>query len=36
MWNGTDDAGCRLPAGIYFVQLEAGDLIRTEKVILLK
>jgi hypothetical protein len=36
MWNGTDDAGCRLPAGIYFVQLEAGDLIKTEKVILLK
>ncbi len=36
VWNGTDDAGRKLPAGVYFVQLEAGDYKATEKVILLR
>ncbi len=36
VWNGSDDAGRALPAGVYFVQLERGDLKRTKKVVLLR
>ncbi|MEO0228204.1 MAG: T9SS type A sorting domain-containing protein, partial [candidate division WOR-3 bacterium] len=36
VWDGTDDSGRKLPAGVYFVQLEAGDYKATEKVILLR
>ncbi|MGB9722031.1 MAG: T9SS type A sorting domain-containing protein [bacterium] len=36
IWDGDDDLGRRLPSGVYFVQLEAGDYWQTEKVILLK
>jgi len=35
-WNGTDDAGLKLPAGVYFVQLCAGDYKQVEKVIFVK
>jgi hypothetical protein len=35
-WDGTDDAGHKPPAGIYFVQLEAEDHTALEKVILLR
>ncbi len=35
-WQGDDDSGQRLPAGIYFVRLENDDNILTEKVLLLK
>jgi hypothetical protein len=36
IWNGTDDTGRKVPAGVYFVKFEAGDYTRTEKAILLK
>jgi hypothetical protein len=36
VWNGTDDAGHRLPAGVYFVRLETGGFKQVEKVILLR
>jgi len=35
-WDGTDDSGRRLPAGVYFIRLENGGLKQTEKVILLR
>jgi hypothetical protein len=36
IWDGTDNAGQRLPDGVYFVQLEIQDYRETKKVILLK
>uniref|UniRef100_A0A7C4TC63 T9SS type A sorting domain-containing protein n=1 Tax=candidate division WOR-3 bacterium TaxID=2052148 RepID=A0A7C4TC63_UNCW3 len=36
IWDGTNDFGRRLPAGIYFVRLESNEFKRTEKVILLR
>jgi hypothetical protein len=33
-WNGTDSSNRKLPGGVYFVKLEAGDHSATEKVIL--
>ncbi len=36
MWSGDDDAGRRLPAGVYFIKLQAGDFGRMKKVILLE
>uniref|UniRef100_A0A7C4XL87 T9SS type A sorting domain-containing protein n=1 Tax=candidate division WOR-3 bacterium TaxID=2052148 RepID=A0A7C4XL87_UNCW3 len=36
VWDGTDDSGHRLPAGIYFVRLESNEFKETEKVILLR
>ncbi|MEO0226888.1 MAG: M14 family zinc carboxypeptidase [candidate division WOR-3 bacterium] len=36
VWDGTDDSGRRLPAGVYFVRLEAGDFKKVEKAILLR
>ncbi|MGB9669370.1 MAG: T9SS type A sorting domain-containing protein, partial [Anaerolineales bacterium] len=36
IWYGDEDSGRRLPSGVYFVQLEAGDYRQTEKVILLR
>jgi len=36
IWDGLDDAGRRVPAGVYFVQLEAEGERITEKVILLR
>ncbi len=35
-WSGDDDFGRRLPAGIYFMRLQARNYIETEKVILLR
>ncbi len=34
IWDGTDDRGRKLPHGIYFVQLTAGGLTKTQKIIL--
>ena len=35
VWDGRDDAGRRLGAGIYFVRLDAGSLAATQRVVLL-
>jgi hypothetical protein len=36
IWDGADDSGCRLSAGVYFVRLEADEFDAIEKVILLR
>ncbi|MGB9721485.1 MAG: hypothetical protein ACPL28_08420 [bacterium] len=36
IWYGDDDLGRRLPSGVYFVQLEAGDFKKVKKTILLR
>ncbi len=36
VWDGSDDSGRMLPAGVYFIRLEAGDFRQIEKVILLR
>jgi flagellar hook assembly protein FlgD len=35
-WDGCDDVGRAIPAGVYFVQMHAGDYTRTEKAVLLR
>ncbi len=35
-WNGRDSAGRRVPAGIYFYRIEAGDYTSTKKMIVLR
>jgi len=35
-WDGKDDSGRRLPAGVYFVRLEVDDFRQVEKAILLR
>jgi parallel beta-helix repeat protein len=35
-WDGIDDAGQRLPSGVYFVRLKVGDHTETEKIVLLR
>jgi len=35
-WSGDDDLGRKLPAGVYFVRLEAGEFKKVEKAILLR
>jgi hypothetical protein len=35
-WNGCDDVGRRVPAGVYFVQFEAAGYKKVEKAVLLK
>lgn len=35
-WNGTDSEGRRLPAGVYFARLVAGDVRQTRKLILVR
>ena len=36
VWQGDDDLGRKLPAGVYIVRLEAGDFKKVEKIVLLK
>ena len=36
MWNGQDYRGLPVTAGIYFVQLQSSDFIKTQKMIFLK
>ncbi len=36
IWSGDDDLGRRLPAGVYFVRLEAGKFRQIEKAVLLR
>ncbi|MEO0228347.1 MAG: C25 family cysteine peptidase, partial [candidate division WOR-3 bacterium] len=36
IWDGTDDSGRKLPCGVYFVRLEAGDFKKVEKAVLLR
>ncbi|MEO0205733.1 MAG: hypothetical protein ABIL22_03540, partial [candidate division WOR-3 bacterium] len=36
LWSGDDDAGRKLPAGVYFVELRINDYKKAEKVILLR
>ena len=35
-WSGVDDANRRLPSGVYFVTLRAGEYTATEKVLLIR
>ncbi len=35
-WDGSDDSGRRLPAGVYFCRLESGDVNLTKKVVKLR
>ncbi|HUU26708.1 MAG TPA: Omp28-related outer membrane protein [archaeon] len=35
-WDGTDGAGRRVSSGVYFYRMQAGDFIRTRKLVLLK
>lgn len=35
-WNGTDQQGKQVSAGIYFFQLKAGDFVQTKKMLLIK
>ena len=35
-WDGTDQANQRLSSGVYFVRLEAGDIYKIEKLLLIK
>ena len=32
-WSGDDQGGRRVPAGLYFISMEAGETVRTEKVV---
>ncbi|HEC79117.1 MAG TPA: T9SS type A sorting domain-containing protein [candidate division WOR-3 bacterium] len=36
LWDGRDDLGRRVPAGVYFVRFETDDYSRTQKAILIK
>ena len=35
-WDGTDERGIRLPAGVYFARLEVEEEVATRKVVLLR
>jgi hypothetical protein len=35
IWDGRDDEGNRLPAGVYFVRMKAGPVIESRKIVLL-
>jgi len=36
VWNGTDDSGRNLPCGVYFVRLQAGTVLTSEKVMIIR
>ena len=36
IWNGTDDLGNKVGAGVYFYQLRAGEIVKTKKMVLVK
>jgi hypothetical protein len=36
LWNGMDDAGRAVGSGVYFCRLQAGDLVRTRKMLLVR
>jgi hypothetical protein len=36
VWNGTDEHGRKVPSGVYFFRLEAGEYSKTEKMTLVK
>ena len=33
-WNGRDASGSRVPAGVYFVRLEAAGQVQSQKIVL--
>ena len=35
-WNGEDARGWQAPSGVYFCHFEAGDFVRTRKMLLVK
>lgn len=35
-WHGDDDAGRKLPSGVYFITLQAGDYRTAEKVLIIR
>ena len=35
-WNGLDVSGQSMPSGMYFIQVQSGDRMNTQKIILLK
>ena len=35
-WNGTDQNGRLVGTGLYFIRIEAGDFVKTRKMMLLK
>jgi flagellar hook assembly protein FlgD len=36
VWDGRDESGKKLPAGVYFVQFVAGAVTQVEKAVILK
>ena len=36
VWDGTDDKGAPVSAGVYFYSMQAGGFVQTKKMILLK